>query len=352
MNKNIILLLFSLTLCAPITAQSNYNFEAEEHFERGRAMVLAHRFQEASALWDSITQLPIRPDSKAKYLAINGILTRDSLHNPTKAAQYFSQAEALYPDIAKLDNASIDMGIVYASMGLAAMAEEKKQYDTAILHYEKAIDLINHTLMQNMIGIGMSSNDLTLMLHSFKQSRAIDFGHSHQFEDAESAFEELKFNYGQMELSTDPEIIMQGWMFGCLTRLQFAIMYEQDKGDLTLAQAESSTLLDKLLRGLTADDPAIIEGLSYQMPMFLYNIARIDIKTSNPTQALKLCQNALTWTSADQWRPNILDVQGQAHLALNQEPEARQCWEELLKINPQFYDPQPNATLNKKFGKK
>lgn len=326
---------FAIVALAPLYAQVADN--AEDIFERGRQMVQRKQFVEASALWDSIANLKISPDHKAKYLAINGILQRDSLHNQTKAQQYFTQAEALYPEIEKLKSKEIEIGVIYASMGLAAQADTLKQYGTAITHYEKAIDFINNIIVEDKRGIGMNSNDLNLMLYSFEQSRAVDYGHNHQFEDAESAFEELKFNYGQMELSPDPEMVMQGWMFGCLSQQQYILMFENDMNDLTKALNETNALLNKLLRGLSSDDTAIAEGLSYQMPMFLYHAARINLKNKDADQALKLCSNAMLWTSADEWKPYITNIQGEALLVQGKEDEARKCWDEVLKLKPNFY---------------
>lgn len=346
----ILSIICGLAFATSSIAQTSNN--AEDDFERGRQMVQSRQFTQASALWDSISHLDISPDYKAKYLAINGILQRDSLHNTTRAIDYFNRAEALYPTVTKLKPKEVEVGIIYASMGLGAQADSLKDYATAIGHYDKAIDFISHLLGEGIRGRGMSDFDLTIMLYSFEQSRAIDYGHNHQFEDAETAFEELKYNYGQLELSPDPEMLMQGWLFGCVSRQQSILMYEYDKQDIDKALADTDLLLDKLLRGLSSDNTAISEGLAYQMPMFLYHAARINLKANKPEQAIKLCSNAMLWSSADEWKPYIINIRGEALLAQGNDNEARQCWQEVLKLDPTFYDGhQDQQALQNKFGK-
>lgn len=347
--------IISLACCLALTSTTHGQTatDTEATFELGRQMVQNRQFKKAAALLDSIAQLNISPDYKAKYLAINGILQRDSLHNTPKALEYFQKAESLYADIMKLRPKEIETSVVYASMGLGAQADSLKQYATAISHYEKAIDFISHLLSEGIRGANMSDFDLTVMQYSFEQSRAIDFGHNHQFEDAEAAFEELKYNYSQFELSPDTEMLMQGWLFGCICRQQYILMYEYDKQDITKALEETKALLEKLLRGLSNDNTAISEGLAYQMPMFLYHAARINLKAGNPEQAVKLCGNAMMWSSADDWKPSITNIKGEALLSQGKEDEARQCWEEVLKLNPHFYDNKNSGlVLNKKFGNK
>ena len=344
-------LLCGFGLTTTILGQTPKN--AEDDFERGRQMVQTRQFAKASALWDSIAALDISPDYKAKYLAINGVLQRDSLNNSAKATDYFRKADALYPAIEKLRTKEVEVSVIYASMGLAAQADSLKDYPTAISHYEKAIDFISHLLTEGIRGVGKSDFELTITQYSFEQCRAVDYGHSHQFEDAEAAFEQLKYNYSQLELSPDPEMLMQGWLYGALSQQQYILMYETDKQDIAKALEETSSLLDKLLRGLSSDNTAISEALAYQMPMFLYHASRINLKAGNPDQAIKLCGNALLWSSADEWKPFITNVKGEALLAKGQEEEARQCWQEVIGLDPQFYtDTNVGQTLNNKFGKK
>ncbi len=340
-----------LSLAAAVSAQTNDS--AEEAFERGRLMVQHRQFKEATALWDSIAKLDITPDYKAKYLAINGILQRDSLHNTARALDYFRRAETLYPDIMKMRTKEVEKGVVYASMGLGIYADSLQQYTTAIEHYSKAIDLINHLLEEGIRGFDMSDFDLTIMRCSFELSRAIDYGHNHQFEDAEAAFGQLEYTYGQFELSPDIDMMIQGWLFGCLSRQQYILMCECEMQDTERALKETNLLLDKLLRGLSSDSLAIGESLSGQMPMFLCHAARITLKAGDPVQAVKLCDNAMTWAPDDEWKPQLINIKGKALVKQGKKEEARQCIEEVIKIAPNFYrNPQDKHNLQDKFGKK
>jgi tetratricopeptide (TPR) repeat protein len=344
-----------LTLATAAGAQTNNsnNDAAELAFERGRLMVQSHRFREASALWDSIARLNVTPDYKAKYLAINGVLHRDSLRDTTLALRYFQRAEALYPSIKQMRTKEVETSVIYASMGLGAYADSLSQYSTAITHYDKAIDLTTHLLQEGIRGFDMSDFDLTVRQYSFELCRAVDYGHVGQFEDAEVAFEQLQYNYGMFELSPDPEIKMQGWLFGSLSRQQYILMLERDKNDTEHALQETNSLLDKLLSGLSSGDTTITEGLAYQMPMFLYHAARINLKAGDPEQAIKLCGNALLWTSDDEWKPAIINVKGEALLKQRKKEEARQCWEEVKQLAPGFYNaPKGTHPLQDKFGKK
>lgn len=340
-----------LSLAATVCGQTSTI--TEQVFERGRQMVQHKQFREAAALWDSIAQLDITPDYKAKYLAVNGILQRDSLHNAPLATNYFQQAEALYPSIMEMRTKEVETSVVYASMGLGAQADSLGQYSTAIAHYDKAIDFVRHLLDKGIRGIDMSDFDLTVMQYSFEQSRAIDYGHNHQFDDAEAAFGQLEYNYRQLELSPDMEMMVQGWLFGCVCRQQYILMCEHDMQDTARALKETDSLLDKLLRGLASDNTAISEGLAYQMPMFLYHAARINLKAGNPEQAIKLCGNALLWSPDDEWKARLVNIRGEALLKLGNEEEARQCWEEVTGLVHGFYGSQVSGQpLQDRFGKK
>ena len=61
----------------------------------------------------------------------------------------------------------------------------------------------------------------------------------------------------------------------------------------------------------------------------------------------------MMWSSADDWKPSITNIKGEALLSQSKEDEARQCWEEVLKLNPHFYDNKNSGLgLNKKFDNK
>ena len=350
--KKVLFTLIALCLFGVAKAQTNIE-KAEAIYEQGRTMVHQKQFKEALALWEGLVNTDITPDYKAKYLALCGVLSRDSLHSKDKALEFFHRAEMLYPEVKALKDNPIETDIIYASMGLAQYCDSVKDYTTAIQHYEKAIDFVNHVIMEGIPVVDMDYNDLNVMLLSFKQGIAIDYGHNRQFEDSQSAFEELKFEYGQMELSSDSDIVMQGWMFGCMMRQAYAIMYEKDMQDCQKAMKETNELLDKIMTGLNTGNQAIIEGLSYQMPMFLFFAATINNKVNNPATAINLCDNALTWPSADNWKPFIINTKGEAHLLNKEIDKARACWLEVKTMIPGYYDTDDgDMPLRDKFGRK
>ena len=352
MKSSIRLILAFLLSAVASTAMSQDIYQIEDEFERGRIMVRNKQFKQATALWDSIIALNITPDFKAKYLALNGVLQRDSLKNREKAHEYFKRAVALYPEIYNMDSYLIETGVVLANQGLAALADSAGQYAEAITQYEEAIKFISHLLTKGIVARGKTDDDLTVMLYSFQQGRAMEFGRNKQFEDAEAAFEELKFNYGKMEQSSDNELVIQGWLFGCICRMQYITMLRDEKKDIDRAYKETNLLIDKLLAGLSSDNTSIVEILAMQMPMFMFISAEVCLKANDTDKALTLCENALTWNSDKTLTPFIINLKGETLLALNRTDEAKHCWEQVKKLQPDFYNNNnPGLVLRDKFGK-
>lgn len=351
MKKNLLVLI--LLLCCCVSYGQVSTADTEVAFERGRKMIHNKQFDQATALLDSIASLNITPDYKAKYLAVNGILQRDSMRNMARALEYFHMAEALYPQVAEMKQGPVVVDIVFASMGLANYCDSLKLYPMAIEHYEKALSLLNNVILEGVSVADKNANDINLMILSFKQCIAIDYGHNRQFEDAQSAFEELKFEYGQMKLSSDSDLVMQGWLFDTMMRYAYATMYEQDMRNCQLALGEVNELLDKVMTGLNKNDPSIREALNYQMPMILMFAGHINVKVKNYVTAINLCDNAMTWAYDDTWKPFIVNTRGEALLMQGKELEARKCWAEVRRMAPQFYDnDNPELLLGVRFGRK
>ncbi len=343
---------FISLLCFTLSYGQTAIEQAERDYERGREMVQNKRFDEALALWDSLSARAVPDDYKAKYLALCGVLAHDSLHDTARALKYYLRAEAYYPALMQKKSGHAESGIIYASMGLGSYCDSLKLYAKAIGYYKKAIGLINHYSMQGIEVGDKSPEDLHLMLLSFKQCVAIDYGHNRQFDVAQTAFEELDFEFGQMEESSDPDLMAQGWMFGCMLQQHYAMMYEKDMNDSNKALREVNALLDKMKDGLDRQDPSINEVLEYLMPWTLWYAAHLYNKTGKPATAITLCDDALAYPSADQWKPDIINTRGEALLLQGKNEEARRHWSQVKEMKPDFYDNDgDDLTLRKKFGK-
>ncbi len=345
----LISLIFSLALiCSTVTAQLNevepIHRQAVEYISQGKCMLGANKL-------DEIHQLSLPADTKAFYLSLSGILYQDSLKNQTKAAEYFMRSVSLYPQIIQTSQGPINIGVTYASTRLAQFAEAKQQYSEAIDHYNQAITLLNHMQMENILANGMKPSDLQMCINSFKQSRAIDYYHAKQYEDAELAFNELKYSYAQMQHSTDSDLVTQGWELDLMLQQAEVGMYLKKPADTAKAYKTAYQLVEKLNKGLYGDDPNISGALMLQGPLMLIAATRAYTANHKYNEALGLIEQAMAMPSGEIWQAAIINAKGEIMLANGSVNSAKSCWAQVKIYDPQFYTThKEEMPLRDKFG--
>lgn len=328
------------------------NDKAEEVYMKAADLIHQKQWKEGLELMKSNLKLDLTPDFRAKYLTMCGMLCRDSLLNRDKALDYFKKADALYDQVLAMQSDSLDITIIFAEMGLTQYADTAKQYQLSLEHCDKGIKVIRHIADNRIRAVDMDGNDLVYMYNTMRLHRAGIYNNAGDFENAEVAYDESIADFRALQLSGDSDLVTGGYSFGAMAIFGKLSMLLERKKDIPAAISTCKEMDKILTEALNNDNETVKEVITTHLPMYLLLMSQTYLAADDLQNAIMCCNDALSWPSADMWKPIIINTRGEICLKAGDEDEARKCWEQVKELVPFFYDNDKNPyPLQEKFGK-
>ncbi len=349
MKKILISALIILTGATTILAQ---NQKAEELYQSARQLIRSKQWTAGAKTINEALQLNITPDFRAKYLTMCGTLYRDSIGDQQTAKDYFAKADALYEDIKSMKSDSLEVTLIASEIALASYAANDKQYNKALDHYAKALNLVHHITDNRIRAIDTSGADLLMMYNTIRLGRAAVYTQSKDFENAEIAFDESYADFRSLQLSDDPELVAIGYSFGLMAAQSKLAMCLYDKKDIICATATSRDMQKLINEALNSPVKEAADGVMPNVPLYLTTMTEAFLEAKELNNAAICCDRVLTWPNAESFKPLALHLRGEVYLAQGNEAEARRCYEEVKQLVSFFYEGDyATSPLNQKFGK-
>jgi len=346
------LILGALILLASATSVFAQYKEAKDIYNNAVDLIHNKQWQEGADLLATAANMDITPDFKATCYSSIATLYRDSICNKEKSIEYFTKACNLYDNIINMKTDSLDISIVYAEAGLAAYCDSAKQYTEAIQHYDRAIGVIHHLSDNRIRAIDMEGNDLLLLYSTLRLGRAIEYGNSMDFDNAEIAYDENIADFRSLQLSNDSDLVISGYTFGAMAICNKLGMLTDKKKDIPASLAACDEMGKILSEGLNHTNETVREAIAMHAPFYLHTMAGAYLLADDYNNAIKCVNDALSWPSAEVWKPMLLNTRGEICLKAGDENEARKCWEQVKELVPFFYDSEKgDYPLRDKFGK-